>query len=116
MLLVGVEELQARIDSLHEEHGDDWNGYLLPSLSSGSIQISTTARRHFRDLADEARITIYRMAPIAKIECRYWYTAYKVVVKRGAERFEDIAKEQGSNLAEIVLDNYLSKPEWHRHH
>ena len=32
-----------------------------------------------------------------------------------AERFEDIAEEQGSKSAKGVLDNYLSKPERRRH-
>jgi hypothetical protein len=32
-----------------------------------------------------------------------------------ARRFEDIAAEQGSKSAEVVLENYLSKAEKRRH-
>jgi hypothetical protein len=46
---------------------------------------------------------------------RYWYTAYGAAVRRVAERFEDIAEEQGSKSADVVLDNYLSKAEKRRH-
>lgn len=112
VLLVGADELESRIDDLHEEHGDDWNGYLLASSSSNFGYISTeTARRHFRDLADEAGVTVGGTAPTPKMGRRYWYTAYGAAVKRVAERFEDIAQEQGSKSAEVVLDHYLSKPE-----
>ena len=115
-MLVGVEKLEARIDALHDEHGDDWNGYPLPSPSSKSGHISTeTARRHFRDLAEQAGITVDETAPTPKMGRRYWYTAYGAAVKRVAEQFEDIAEEQESKSAEVVLDNYLSKPERRRH-
>ena len=115
-LLVGVEELEARIDGLHDDHGDDWNGYLLPSPSSRTGHISTeTARRHFRNLAVDAGITVDGAAPTPKMGRRYWYTAYGAAVKRVADRFEDIAEEQGSKSADVVLDNYLSKPERRRH-
>jgi len=115
-LLVGVEELETRVDDLHETHGDDWNGYLLPSPSSKSGHISTeTARRHFRDLADVAGVTVDETVPTPKMGRRYWYTAYGAAVRRVAERFEDIAEEQGSKSADVVLDNYLSKAEKRRH-
>ncbi|WP_224926131.1 tyrosine-type recombinase/integrase [Saliphagus infecundisoli] len=115
-LLVGVEELESRINTLHDEHGGDWNGYLLPSSSSKSGHISTeTARRHFQKLAEEAGVTVDGSTPTPKMGRRYWYTAYGAAVKRVAERFEDIAEEQGSKSADVVLDNYLSKAEKRGH-
>ncbi|WP_114579021.1 tyrosine-type recombinase/integrase [Saliphagus sp. LR7] len=115
-LLVGVEELESRINTLDDEHSDEWNGYLLPSSSSKSGHISTeTARRHFRKLAEEAGVTVDGSTPTPKMGRRYWYTAYGAAVKRVGERFEDIAEEQGSKSADVVLDNYLSKPERRRH-
>jgi len=115
-LLVGVETVTSRIDELEAEHGEEWNGYLLPSSVAQSGHITTeTARRHFRALAEEAGVTVDGAAPTPKMGRRYWYTAYGAAVKRVADRFDDVAAEQGSKSAEVVLDNYLSKPEKRRH-
>ncbi|UHQ96227.1 tyrosine-type recombinase/integrase [Natrinema halophilum] len=115
-LLVGIEELKSRIDQLYREYGEDWNGYILPSLSSKSGYISTeTARRHFRNLAEDAGISVDGETPTPKMGRRYWYTAYGEAVKRVADRFKDIAEEQGSRSADVVLDNYLSESERRRH-
>jgi len=115
-LLVGTDELRRRIGDLQAEYGHEWNGYLFPSSSSQTGHIATeTARRHFRDLAQEACVTVNGETPTPKMGRRYWYTAYGAAVKRVAERFEDIAEEQGSKSADVVLSNYLSNQEQRRH-
>jgi len=60
-------------------------------------------------------VTVDGTAPTPKMGRRYWYTAYGAAVRRVAEQFKDIAEEQGSNSADVVLDNYLSKAEKRRH-
>lgn len=115
-LLVGVDELQSRIDTLNDEYGDDWNGFVFPSSLSNTGHITTeTARRHFRNVAEIAGVVIDGDRPTPKMGRRYWYTAYGAAVKRVADRFEDVAAEQGSASATVVLDNYLSQSERRRH-
>jgi len=112
-LLVGIDDLDARIDQLAD---DDWTGYLFPSERAASGHIATeTARRRFRRLAERAGVTVDGDTPTPKMGRRFWYTAYGAAVERVAERFEAVAAEQGSKSADVVLENYLSKPERRRH-
>nr|WP_199234043.1 hypothetical protein [Halorubrum sp. CGM5_25_10-8B] len=60
-------------------------------------------------------MTVDGEVPTPKTGRRYWYTAYGEAVYRVAERFADVAEEQGSKSAEVVLDNYLSEAEKRRH-
>ena len=115
-LLTGVEDATARIDTVVEEAGDDWMGAVFPSSSAESGHLSTsTVRRRFKNLAERAGVTVDGEVPTPKMGRRYWYTAYGEAVRRVAERFADVAEEQGSKSAEVVLDNYLSEAEKRRH-
>jgi integrase len=115
-LLTGLEDVDAQIDAVVEEADDDWMGYVFPSPSAESGHLSTsTIRRRFKDLAERAGVTVDRGVPTPKMGRRYWYTAYGEAVRRVAERFADVAAEQGSKSAEVVLDNYLSEAEKRRH-
>lgn len=113
-LLAGLDTLRARVDALGEN--DDWTGYLLPSKSSESGHWSTeTARRRFGNLADRASVTVADETPTPKMGRRFWYTIYGDAVRRVADRFADVAEEQGSASASVVLDNYLSDAEKRKH-
>lgn len=115
-LLTGVEDVTARIDAIAEEADDDWSGHVFPSSTADSGHLSTsTIRRRFKTLANRAGVTVDGEVPTPKLGRRYWYTAYGEAVRRVAERFTDVAEEQGSKSAEVVLDNYLSEAEKRRH-
>jgi len=106
----------ARIDAVAEEADDGWIGRVFPSPAAESGYLSaSTIRRRFKDLAERAGVTVDGEVPTTKMGRRYWYTAYGGTVRRVAERSADVAEEQGSNLAEVVLDNYLSEEEKRRH-
>lgn len=95
---------------------DGWDGFLFPSARSKSSHISTsTIRRRFRSLAEEADVTVDGDRPTPKLGRRFWYTTYGDAVRRVAERFADVAEEQGSTDEGVVLDNYLSEAEQRRH-
>ena len=115
-LLTGLEDVSARIDALAEKIGNGWMGHVFPSSTAESGHLSTsTIRRRFKDLAERGGVSVNGEIPTPKMGRRYWYTAYGEAVRRVAERFADVAEEQGSKSAEVVLDNYLSEAEKRRH-
>ena len=115
-LLTGLEDVATRIDTVVEDSDDEWTGYVFPSPSAESGHLSTsTIRRRFKNLAERAGVTVDGEVPTPKMGRRYWYTTYGEAVRRVADRFADVAAEQGSKSAEVVLDNYLSEAEKRRH-
>ncbi|WP_206042399.1 tyrosine-type recombinase/integrase [Haloarcula argentinensis] len=112
-LLAGLETVERRIETLD---GPEWSGYLLPSPSAATGHLTAeTVRRRFKSVAEAADVTVDGATPTPKTGRRFWYTAYGTAVRRVAERFEDVAAEQGSASAQVVLDNYLSESEARSH-
>lgn len=112
-LLVGLDALEARLDRFDADSSD---GYLLPSSTSASGHLTTdTARRQFAGLAERANVTVAGETPTPKHGRRFWYSLYGDAVREVAERFADVAEEQGSASARVVLDNYLSEAERRKH-
>lgn len=112
-LLAGLETVTERIEALS---APDWNGYLLPSPSADNSHLTAeTVRRRFKSVAETADVTVDGDTPTPKTGRRFWYTTYGAAVRRVAERFEDVAAEQGSASAQVVLDNYLSESEARSH-
>jgi integrase len=113
-LLVGVDELAARIDALAEDPG--WSGYLFPSTAAANDHIVTdTMRNRFATLAERADVTITDRTPTPKMGRRFWYAIYGDAVRQIAERYMPIAEDQGSSDPGVVLDNYLSEAERRKH-
>ncbi|GGK71459.1 hypothetical protein GCM10009067_24750 [Haloarcula sebkhae] len=112
-LLAGLETVKRRIETLG---GPEWSGYLLPSPSAATGHLTAeTVRRRFKSVAEAADVTVDGATPTPKTGRRFWYTTYGAAVRRVAERFEDVAAEQGSASAQVVLDNYLSESEARSH-
>ncbi|MHC3381153.1 tyrosine-type recombinase/integrase [Haloarcula sp. H-GB5] len=112
-LLAGLETVKRRIETLD---GPEWSGYLLPSPSAATGHLTAeTIRRRFKSVAEAADVTVDGATPTPKTGRRFWYTTYGAAVRRVAERFEDVAAEQGSASAQVVLDNYLSESEARSH-
>ncbi|AUG49051.1 integrase [Haloarcula taiwanensis] len=112
-LLAGLETVERRIEALADS---EWSGYLLPSPSAASGHLTAeTVRRRFKSVAEAADITVDGATPTPKTGRRFWYTTYGAAVRRVADRFEDVAAEQGSASAQVVLDNYLSESEARSH-
>lgn len=112
-LLTGLETVERRIETLSHK---DWGGYLLPSPASESGHLTAeTVRRRFKSVAEAADVSVDGERPTPKTGRRFWYTTYGAAVRRVAERFEDVAAEQGSASAQVVLDNYLSESEARSH-
>lgn len=107
-LLVGLEALADRLDELSER--DDWNGYVFPSdrAASGHIHVDTV-RRRFKRVAKRAGVTVGDETPKAKMGRRFWYNSYQESVSELLNQLDEIAAEQGSNSAEVVMQNYLSE-------
>jgi len=86
-------------------------GYLFPSNRSrtGHISRSTVASR-FHDLADRAGVpgSIDGESRKPHMARRFWYDAYSATVEDLLDHVGDIADEQGSASARVVLDDYLS--------
>ena len=113
-LLVGIDELSARIDALSED--TVWSGYLFPSTAAASGHLVTdTARNRFTALAQRADVTVAGESPTPKMGRRFWYSIYGDAVRRIAERYTPIAEDQGSADPGVVLDNYLSEAERRKH-
>ena len=111
-LLAGLETTEARIEALSHP---DWNGYLFPSQAPAGHLSAESVRRRFKSMAETADVIVDDAVPTPKTGRRFWYTTYGAAVRRVAERFEDVAAEQGSASAQVVLDNYLSESEARSH-
>jgi integrase len=113
-LLVGVDDLTARIDVLADE--PNWSEYLFPSPASERGYIVTdTMRKRFAALAESADVTVAGETPTPKMGRRFWYSLYGDAVRQIAERYTPIAEDQGSSDPGVVLDNYLSEAERRKH-
>lgn len=88
------------------------DGYIFPSERSetGHIHRTTIADR-FHELADRAgvpeKIDGQRRKP--HMGRRWWYDRYSATLEELLNHVEEIASEQGSASARVVLDSYLSE-------
>ena len=108
-LLYGVDELEDRLASAAD--GDDWEGYLFPSPHASRDHVSRwTVWNRFTSLADRAGLPdeIDGVAPSPKMGRRFWYDAYASSLDVVLKSLDEIAAEQGSSSADVVLRNYLS--------
>ena len=109
-LLYGTEVLDDRLTRLNLD--DEWNSYLFPSPRAESgHRDPSTLRRWFHDLADRAGIpeSIDGDRRKPHMGRRFWYSAYSATVEDLLDHVSDIAEEQGSASANVVLDSYLSE-------
>ncbi len=85
---------------------NDWDGYLFPSphTSGGSISQWTIWNR-FSQLANRAGLPdeIGGVIPAPKMGRRYWYDAYSASLDVVLGSLDEIAAEQGSASADVVL-------------
>jgi len=108
-LMFGVDAVQDRIADLE---GPGWNGYLFPSSQSSSgHRTGETINNRFKRLATAVDVTVDGETPTAKMGRRLWYTMYKNAVTELAEELEEVAADQGSSSAEIIVSNYISESE-----
>jgi site-specific recombinase XerD len=108
-ILYGREELMTRI-AAESEH-DSWNGYLFPSPHASRDHISRwTVWNRFTNLAERAGLPdeIDGVSTAPKMGRRFWYDAYSSSLDVVLGSLDEIAAEQGSSSAEVVLHNYLS--------
>lgn len=108
-LLYGQKVLEGRLARLVD--GEDWNGYLFPSMSSKTGHRSRqTILNWFNDLADRAGLPdeIDGHKPVPQMGRRFWYDAYSSGLDVILEGIDEIAAEQGSSSPDVVLQNYLS--------
>ena len=108
-LLYGQGILKDRLAALAEH--DDWEGYLFPSPHASGGPISRwTVWNRFSQLADQTGLPdeIDGVSPAPKLGRRFWYDAYSSSLDVVLESLDEIAAEQGSASAEVVLQNYLS--------
>jgi len=109
-MLYGVQAARERIADLADR--EDWDGYLFPSTRSQSGHVSsTTIRQWFDDLCVEARIPaeIKGSKPVPQMGRRFWYDRYTSTLEDLLEHAGEVAAEQGSASAEVVLRDYLSE-------
>ena len=113
-LLVGADALAERLATLAD--GSEWNGYLFPSSRSASGHIVTdTVRARFADIAARADVTVDGTGPTPRTARRFWYSIYGDALRTIARRFDDVAADQGSESAAVVVRNYLSEAERRKH-
>ncbi|KTG07730.1 hypothetical protein AUR64_02500 [Haloprofundus marisrubri] len=109
-MLYGHEELDRRLaDGVDDEN---WNGYLFPSPHASRRHVSRwTVWNRFTDLAERAALPdeIDGVSPAPKMGRRFWYDAYSASLDVVLGSLDEIAAEQGSSSAEVVLQNYLSE-------
>lgn len=106
-LLFGRDVLEERIDELAGR--DDWDGWLFPSSRSESGHVARgTINDWFDALVDEADVSVGGRKPLPKMGRRFWYDAYSDVLEEIIAEVGEIAAEQGSSDAGVVLDDYLS--------
>lgn len=103
-VLYGVHDAQVRLSRLR---GDDWNGYVFPSNRAESGHVHpNTIRNRFADVVDRADVDDAAVPQMAR---RFWYDRYTATMEDLLEHVQDVADEQGSASAHVVLDNYLSE-------
>ncbi|WP_117595593.1 tyrosine-type recombinase/integrase [Haloprofundus halophilus] len=108
-LLYGRAELDRRLAAGADS--ENWNGYLFPSPHASRRHISRwTVWNRFTDLAERAGLPdeIDGVSPAPKMGRRFWYDAYSASLDVVLGSLDEIAAEQGSSSAEVVLQNYLS--------
>jgi site-specific recombinase XerD len=108
-LLYGRDELEERFA---RESGAEWDGYLFPSPHASRSHISRwTVWKRFDRLADRAGLPeeIDGVSPAPKMGRRFWYDVYASSLDVVLGSLDEIAAEQGSSSAEVVLKNYLSE-------
>jgi len=108
-LFYGREVLEERLARFADH--DDWDGYLFPSPHASGGPISRwTVWNRFTQLADRASIPdeIDGVTPAPKMGRRFWYDAYSASLDVVLGSLDEIAAEQGSASADVVLQNYLS--------
>jgi site-specific recombinase XerD len=109
-ILYGRETATDRLIEFGERDG--WNGYLFPSNRSASGHITRqTLLNRFDDLADRVGLPeeIDGQKPIPQMGRRFWYDAYSATQEAILEEIGEIAAEQGSASADVVLQDYLSE-------
>ncbi len=108
-ILYGQQAATDRLAELDER--DQWNGYLFPSdRSAAGHRTRQTILSWFDALADSAGLPaeIDGQKPIPQMGRRFWYDAYSATQETILAEVGEIAAEQGSASAEVVLQEYLS--------
>ncbi|ELZ28529.1 hypothetical protein C474_15524 [Halogeometricum pallidum JCM 14848] len=108
-LLYGREELESHLAARERE--DDWNGYLFPSPHASREHVSRwTVWKRFERLSDRAGLpdAVDGVSTSPKLGRRFWYDAYSSSLDVVLGSLDEIAAEQGSSSAEVVLHSYLS--------
>jgi hypothetical protein len=108
-ILYGRDAATDRLAELGERAS--WNGYLFPSSRAASgHRTRQTILNRFDDLADRAALPdgIAGEKPVPQMARRFWYDAYSATQEAILADVGEIAAEQGSASAEVVLREYLS--------
>lgn len=108
-ILYGRDAASDRLIELGER--ESWNGYLFPSSRSASgHRTRQTIHSRFDDLADRAGLpdNLAGEKPVPQMARRFWYDAYSATQEAILEEVGEIAAEQGSTSAEVVVQEYLS--------
>ena len=108
-ILYGRDTVTDRLAELGERKS--WNGYLFPSARSASgHRTRQTILGRFDDLANRAGLPdkLAGEKPVPQMARRFWYDAYSATQEAILEEVGEIAAEQGSASAEVVLQEYLS--------
>lgn len=108
-ILYGRDTAVDRLIELREQ--GSWNGYLFPSTRSASgHRTRQTMLNRFNDIANRAGLPndIAGKKPVPQMARRFWYDAYSATQEAILTEVGEIAAEQGSASAEVVLQEYLS--------
>lgn len=109
-ILYGLDAVTDRIETLSSER-DDWNGYLFPSKRSQTgHRTRQTILARFDRLAERAGLPaeIGGRKPVPQMARRFWYDQFAATREEILSSVGEIAAEQGSASAEVVLSEYLS--------
>ena len=109
-ILYGLDAVTDRIETLSAER-DDWNGYLFPSKRSQTgHRTRQTILARFDRLAERAGLPaeIGGRKPVPQMARRFWYDQFAATREEILSSVGEIAAEQGSASAEVVLEEYLS--------
>ncbi|WP_136689176.1 site-specific integrase [Halorhabdus amylolytica] len=109
-VIYGADVARDRLTELADRN--DWNGYLFPSdRSETGHRRRGTILRWFEDLAGQAELpeTIDGHKPVPQMGRRFWYDRYTSTIEDLVEEhIDEIASDQGSASAQVVMDDYLS--------